>query len=130
MIIVLGVIFISMMFTILILYRRSDKQQGLIETDNEIFRQIARGALNFVAVVSVTDSTITLRSGTWNYDGSPVIEGCRVVPYSLFLDDGERRISIDEKKDDYRREGNLDGIIRRLEKQEIVTNSYDFKLSY
>lgn len=128
-IIVLGVIFISMMFTILILYRRSDKQQGLIETDNEIFRQIARGALNFVAVVSVTDSTITLRSGTWNYDGSPVIEGCRVVPYSLFLDDGERRISIDEKKDDYRREGNLDGIIRRLEKQEIVTNSYDFKIA-
>ena len=128
-IIILGLLFVSMLLTILLLYRRTDKQQGLIETDNEIFRQIAKETLNFVAVISVTDSTITIRSGTWNYDGSPVIEGCRVIPYSLFIDDGERRISIDGKKDDFRKEGDLDGIIKRLEKQEIVTNSYDFRIA-
>ena len=128
-IIILGLLFVSMLLTILLLYRRTDKQQGLIETDNEIFRQIAKETLNFVAVISVTDSTMTIRSGTWNYDGSPVIEGCRVIPYSLFIDDGERRISIDGKKDDFRKEGDLDGIIKRLEKQEIVTNSYDFRIA-
>jgi signal transduction histidine kinase/ABC-type uncharacterized transport system substrate-binding protein/ActR/RegA family two-component response regulator len=126
-IIILSLIFIAMVLVILILYRRTDRQQGLIETDNEIFRQIAREALNFVAVISVTDSTITLRSGTWNYDGSPVADGYRIIPYSLFLDEGARRISLDEKKEVFQRESDLDEIIRILENKETVTNSYDFR---
>lgn len=114
--ILVALLTVTLLSVIFILWNRNAKQNRMLETDEEIFRQTALRAIDYVSVISLGEQMVTLRSGSWNQDKSPVQVNQRTMSVKQICDMLSVRVP-ESGREEFRRLTAIPEIKKQLEKK-------------